>query len=248
MVTLQEAYVDMQKSNKKKVKESFLKTFISGIFAGAFIAVVGHIYVLSAMHFSDNVFIGKFIGALIFPIGIYLVVLTKSQLFTSNILCFDNILEKESSSFAISKNWLMVYFSNFVGAFIFAYMMYSGDFYTGVHPESFLAKLSEAKIHHSFISLVFLGFCCNVVVCGAVFFSYLSSTAMGKFILLWAPVAVFVIAGFEHSVANMFYTSIISIVKGSDIFMNIVCSNLIPVTIGNILGGIAILTYVRLQK
>ena len=223
----------------QKSKLTAFKMLLLGILAGMFIALAG------AGSILGNVYGGKLIGALIFPIGLIMVVIAGSELFTGNNLMIIALLRKKITLRKLLKNWLLVYIGNFVGAAIIALLAV----YSGVLNDATDTVVTTAtnKIDLSFIEALIRGILCNVLVCLAVWMAAGAKTMIGKIAAIFGPIMLFVLCGFEHSVANMFYGPAGIIMSArSDIAIeglsagSFLLNNLLPVTIGNIIGGAGI--------
>ena len=159
------------------------------------------------------------------------------------------LLEKEATLSGVLKNWLFVYLGNFVGSTLLALLLVFG------HTPSMLdgalldtiMSVASAKVAISFGDAVLRGILCNIMVCLAVWMSFSAKTAGGKIAALYLPIVVFVLGGFEHSVANMYYimagifsNGVYSVGAEAVNIGNMLGINLLPVTIGNIIGGASV--------
>jgi len=224
----------------QKSKLTAFKMLLLGILAGMFIALAGVGSILGNAHG------GKLIGALIFPVGLIMVVIAGSELFTGNNLMVMSLFKKKITIRKLLKNWLLVYIGNFIGAVIIALLaVYSGALNSA--SETVISTATN-KIDLSFIEALIRGILCNILVCLAVWMATSAETTIGKIAAIFGPIMLFVLCGFEHSVANMFYGPagiIMSIENGiANEGLNIgsfLLSNLLPVTIGNIIGGAGVI-------
>ncbi len=221
-----------------KTKNKVFKTIVLSIMAGFLIALAG--YASTVVSFSiNNVSISKLLSALIFPMGLILVILLKTELFTGNSLLIIPLVNKKISIKSLILNWLLVYIGNFIGSILLSLLIYkSGSLSNEVLINSFVG-IANKKISYNFINLLILGSLCNILVCTAVFLGVTSKNIVDKIFVIFIPIFLFVLLGFEHSVANMFYLSIASLLGKLD-FINLIIHNLLPVTLGNIIGGIII--------
>lgn len=240
-------------TGKSKANLTTGKMLLLGIFAGIFIALAG----VGAS--IGSFYGGKLAGALIFPIGLAMVIIAGSELFTGNNLMIMSWIKGEITLIKLLKNWILVFFGNFIGASLVALLVV----YSGV-----LDPLSDSvvaaavtKNNLGFIEALIRGVFCNFLVCIAVWMAFSAKTTAGKIIALFGPVFLFVLCSFEHSVANMFYGPagiFMAFKNGVAIdglnFLGFLWNNLLPVTIGNILGGAGIvglgyyLIYLRKNK
>ena len=207
--------------------------FISAILAGSFIALAGVASTWASM-LVDNLSLRRLIAGCVFPAGLAMVILTGTELFTGNCLLSVPLLDKRIRLQQVWRNWMIVYTGNCIGAMmVAAAVVYSGvsDGYTEV-----LVLCAEGKMM-SMSDAILRGILCNVLVCMGVVMAAASTDVAGKVLALFFPVAVFVMAGYEHSVANMYYLSA-GALAGADLSLyDIVVRNLFPVTVGNIIGG-----------
>lgn len=224
------------KVGNTKGKLTAMRAVLLGVFAGIFIALAG-----VAATFG-NVYVGKLAGACIFPAGLIMVVIAGSELFTGNNLMFVALLNKKLPFSKLLKNWSLVFLGNFLGAILVAILTVYGGTLDSIS-ESVISA-ATTKVSLSFIEALFRGILCNFLVCIAVWMSFAADTVQGKAIAIFFPVMLFVLCGFEHSVANMYYipAGMLEAVKtGATIDgLNIgtfLLNNLLPVTLGNIIGG-----------
>ena len=210
------------------------KMLILGIFAGMFIALAG----VGATF--GNLYGGKIAGACIFTAGLAMVVVAGSELFTGNNLMIMALFNRKIKLHQLLKNWLFVFLGNFIGAvFVAAVVAISGAFDN--IPDTVIAT-ATAKVNLGFFEAVLKGVLCNFLVCIAVWMSFAASTVSGKILAVFLPVMLFVLCGFEHSIANMFYVPA-GIITGAvhnltaPTIAEFLLGNLLPVTLGNIIGG-----------
>ncbi|ALU35989.1 formate/nitrite transporter family protein [Clostridium autoethanogenum] len=231
-----------------------LKTYqqaVLGILAGAFIACGGVVSAV-ASHGITNVGVAKFVGGAVFPVGLMLVVICGAELFTGNCLMVVPLVGKEITFKPMIKNWIVVYIFNFIGSVLVAFLVFeSGTF--GMSSGKLggtVIKVASTKASLSFGSAFCSGIMCNFLVCLAVWGAFAAKDIISKIVIIWFPIMTFVTCGFEHSVANMYFLtaglfakSNASFVAASGISQDKIVSaagivhNLIPVTLGNIVGG-----------
>lgn len=238
----------------KKCALSPLRTFLLAILAGALIALAGAA-TNTAAHSAGSVGAVRLICGLIFPFGLGIVVLTGTELFTGNCLIAISVLEKKATVAGMLKNWFLVYLGNFVGSVaVAATCAYTGQLdYSSGALAVFTMKLAAGKCALPFGSALVMGIACNVLVCLGVLCAMTAKDTTGKILGAYIPVTLFVLCGFEHSVANMFYIPAGLLAKtvpayaalaaeaGLDLsaltWGNFLLVNLVPVTLGNIIGG-----------
>ena len=243
----------------KKVKIKPLNQFILGILAGAFIAFASEGSNMAAFNLfakPETYGLGKALAGVVFATGLMLVIIAGGELFTGNTLITIGVLEKKIKLKDMLSNWFFVYLGNFVGALFIAYMMnMSGLFNSGDNMLGGITlKIAAYKTHLTFSQAFYLGIMCNWLVCIAVWMSYGAKDIIGKCFAIFFPISLFITSGFEHSIANMYYIpagilakSNASWVEASGLtaeklanlnWNTFITKNLVPVTIGNIVGGV----------
>lgn len=179
------------------------------------------------------------VSGLIFPAGIILVVLAGAELFTGNNLMFAAVLDKKITVAAMCKNWVVVFFGNFAGSVFVAWMVSASDLLStgdGMLRDVTIS-IAAAKVSLTFGQAFLRAVLCNLLVCLAVWMAAGADSTIGKIFALFFPIWLFVTAGFEHSVANMFFIPV-AMFSGADIEVGaFLAGNLLPVTLGNIVGG-----------
>ncbi|PWM65218.1 MAG: FdhC protein [Eubacteriales Family XIII. Incertae Sedis bacterium] len=241
-----------------KAGGSFGKLFVLSFLAGAFIAFAAEGSNMAAFNLlasPDTYGIGKLIAGIVFGTGLMLVVLCGGELFTGNTLIIAAAADKKVTVMKMLRNWLIVYAGNFTGAFFIAGLMnYSGLFSSGAGMlGAMTVKIAAGKVGFSFGQAFVLGIMCNWLVCLAVWLSFGADTMAGKILGIFFPISLFVTSGFEHSIANMYYIPAGIIAKANETFAalsgvsaealvnlnwtSFFTANLIPVTLGNIVGG-----------
>lgn len=231
-----------------KTNLTAFKMIILGIFAGIFIGFAG-ITSTAASATIDNPSVAKLIGAIVFPAGMAMVLIAGSELFTGNTLIILAVLEKKVTVWRMLKNWVIVFIGNFIGAGFVAFCVVFGhtpDLFSGRLAESIVAA-GAYRCNLSFTDSLIRGILCNILVCIAVWMSFAAKKVSGKLMTSFWPVMVFVMCGFEHSVADMYFgmaalftAGEYNIAASGLTVFNFLFKNLLPVTIGNIIGGAGI--------
>lgn len=240
----------------KKATLPAFNMFLLAILAGAFIGI-GAIFATTtaaggaALPYGVN----RLLTGLVFTVGLILVVVGGAELFTGNTLITMAFASKKISIMQLLRSWAIVYVGNLLGSILTAYIVFLGKQYTFGGGSIGLTALGigNAKVNLEFIQAVALGIMCNALVCMAVWMCYSARTTTDKILAIIPPIACFVAAGFEHSVANMYFIPAALFIKGDATFLteigktaadyanltwgNFFVANLIPVTIGNIIGG-----------
>ncbi|MBR0598632.1 formate/nitrite transporter family protein [Sinanaerobacter chloroacetimidivorans] len=241
-----------------KAGGSFQKLLILGILAGAFIAFAAEGSNMAAFNlFAEPTTygLGKALAGAIFGTGLMLVVLAGGELFTGNTMILAAVCDRKVTINRMLRNWVIVYIGNFIGSVLIAYMMvHSGLFASGADMlGAVTVKIAAYKVNLDFSKAFYLGIMCNWLVCLAVWISYGADTMAGKILSIFFPIWLFITSGFEHSVANMYYIPAGIMAKTNMSFAELshlsqevldsltwssfLIHNLIPVTLGNIVGG-----------
>jgi formate/nitrite transporter len=229
--------------------------FVLSVLAGAFIAL-GAIFATTVATGGAELPYGvvRLLAGLVFTLGLILVVVAGAELFTGNNLIVMAWASREVSTAKLIGNWTVVWIGNFVGAFGTALILYVSrqyEFDDGEVGQTALS-IAVAKTDLGFVQAVALGMLCNALVCLAVWLTYGAHTTTDKILAVIPPIAAFVAAGFEHSVANMYFISIGLLIENDEAYVasldpppdlsgltwqSFFVDNLLPVTIGNVIGG-----------
>ena len=230
------------KNAEKKNKYTFSQISVLGFLGGAFIALGGLLALVVGGSMpgvaSENPGLVKLVFVALFPLGLILVVIVGAELFTGNTSYFaSSVLAKKSQMNHLIRNWGLVYLWNFVGALFVAYFIaYIPEILKGDQVE-FLDKIAITKVNQTWISAFMKGVACNWLVSLALWAAISAQDVTGKILGMWFPVMAFVAMGMEHSIANQFFIPL-AIFHGSPVtWMQFFIDNLIPVTLGNIVGG-----------
>ena len=246
-------------SSTIRVKNDPMKIILLSIFAGVFIAF-GAAGSSVAAHNIDVPGISRVVTGLIFPVGLMMVILTGAELFTGNCMFVMGIWDKRFSTINMMKVLLLAYLGNLLGGVLIAILIsQSGQFdYTSGLLGAYTIKIASGKVALSFTKALISGILCNVLVCTAVFMAGSATDIIGKLFSVFFPILLFVVCGFEHCVANMYYIPAgILATKNRELVMTAMeqyglsieqianvtwqgffINNLLPVTIGNVLGGV----------
>lgn len=264
----------------KKAHLNPLNMVILAVLAGAFIAM-GAIFATTVsagtmaintsgaeLAFKTSLPYGltRLLAGLVFTVGLILVIIGGAELFTGNNLIIMAFMSGKVSLGLLLKNWVFVWLGNLIGSMGTAFIVFLGKQYTFGGNAIGLTALAtgNSKCGLSFIQAIALGIMCNALVCLAVWMCYSARTTTDKILAIIPPIACFVAAGFEHSVANMYfipmalfikyldpttYASIVTNLNGGKEFAdltlgNFFVGNLLPVTIGNIIGGAVLVGFV----
>lgn len=245
------------KTGVVKAQRPVGKMVMLGIMAGAFIALGGATSNV-AVHGIADVGLSRALAGAIFPVGLMLIILVGGELFTGNCLISMAVLDGKTTLGKMLKNLAIVYCSNLAGALIIDVLVFfSGELnYSGGGLGAYTIKVALAKVTISPVSAVTSGILCNMLVCLAILMAGAAKDVAGKILAIFFPICAFVVGGFEHCVANMFYipagmlaaTNPDYVAKAQELYgitaqqcesLTVLGSlnNFVPVTIGNMIGG-----------
>ena len=253
-----------------KASLSIPNLLLLGILAGMFIAfgALGSTVVSSGVGGG----LGKLLGACVFPTGLILVVMAGAELFTGNCLMAGPALNGKVKWTGVLRNWCFVYLGNMLGSGIMVRLIMASGFLWNKDLTASFMSIAMAKCTLPFDAALLRGIGCNILVCGAVWMASGADHAAGKALCCFFPVMLFVLCGFEHSVANMFYVPLgvlLGKYMGSSFIWHrfdvsyplpegyleqvtisaYLLKNLLPVTIGNIIGGAGLsMIYARVHR
>jgi formate/nitrite transporter len=236
-----------------KAQLNMYSMFALAVLAGAFIAL-GAVFATTVAA-GDGLPYGaeRLLMGLVFCLGLILVVVAGAELFTGNNLIVMAWASRKVSTTSLLRNWGIVYLGNFVGAISTSLLMVATKQYTfadGAVGQTALS-IANGKTHLDFVQAVALGIMCNALVCLAVWLTYSARSTIDKIAAIIFPITAFVAAGFEHSIANMYFIPMGLFIKAFDADFTdasgldlsgltwdaFLLKNLLPVTIGNIIGG-----------
>jgi formate transporter FocA len=241
-----------------KAKMAVVPMLVLAILAGAFIALGAVFSTIAGTGASALPYgVGRVLSGLVFCLGLILVVIAGAELFTGNNLIVMAWASGKVSTTQLLRNWVIVYIGNFIGAFATAILVFASKQYlfgSGAVGTTAL-NIAKSKVSLDFMQAFALGVLCNALVCLAVWLVMSARTSTDKILCIVFPITAFVAAGFEHSIANMYFVPLGLFIKSfaspkfweiaqiavadydkltwSAFFIN----NLLPVTLGNIVGG-----------
>ncbi|PVX49360.1 formate/nitrite transporter [Balneicella halophila] len=226
-----------------KANTHWRKTFVASLLAGGYIAMGSFLALMIGGAIPEiaqtNPGLQKLVFGGVFPLGLILVAVAGADLFTGNTAYFVPSVFSKRMSFKVPlKNWGIVYIGNFIGSLVVAWLFayYTGMLKDSITLESTIA-IGEKKVAYPFMVTLVKGIVCNWMVALAMWMAFASKDVVSKIVAIWFPIMAFVAMGFEHCVANMFFIPT-AIFYGADItWTQFFIDNLIPVTIGNIIGG-----------
>lgn len=228
------------------------------ILAGAFIGF-GAAASSVAAHGISDVGIARLVAAVVFPVGLMMVIMLGAELFTGDCLMAMSVCDKKVKTLDLVRVLVTVYVGNFIGAALLAvFIAMSGQLdYSGGMLGAYTIKVAVSKVNLSFTNALVSGILCNILVCTAVLMALSAKDIAGKLLAVFFTIMLFVTAGFEHCVANMYYITAGLVAKMNPEYVNLamdtygytfsqlgslnisgfLINNLLPVTIGNIIGG-----------
>ena len=255
LFSMKEVIENYNMASVKKCKKSVINILFMAMVAGLIIGLAG----LSASLASftiENYSIRRLVNGLIFPFGLGIIMLLESQLFTGNCMMAVSLIQRKIKLKMLLRNWLLVYIGNFAGAFFVGFITYYLNIYQKELFGIYLLNISIDKCQNQFLQLFVMGVLGNILVCTGVLLSMSAKDTVGRIYGAYIPVSLFIISGFEHCIANMFYVpaalfcikdqSIVekAMAEGINIstlsWESFFVRNLIPVTLGNIIGGMLI--------
>lgn len=253
-----EMMTEAEKYANYKAGKSTGMTIGLAIMAGIFIGIAFLFYItVTTGNGHESWGLSRFAGGLAFSLGLILVVLCGGELFTSSVLTSIAWANREISFKKMLSIWGKVYIGNFIGALFLLFIVSVAAVYQSGHGEWGLNALNIAqhKLHHTTAQAFALGVLCNLLVCLAIWLTFSTGNALAKAFMVMLPVAMFVSSGFEHCVANMFMVPLGIVIQSTapesfwhavgatpaqyaDLNLpHFITANLIPVTLGNIVGG-----------
>lgn len=219
------------------------RLLVQSLQAGAFIAFGGVLSLIIGFGFPDitaaNPAMQKLLSGAVFPIGLILVVVLGAELFTgNNALLVPAYMRRHYGLWPVVKNWTLVYLGNFVGAFAFAWLLVYAAGLTASQPyHGAITAMAEAKTSMPWAVCFVKGIGANWCVCLAVWLALAGHNLVEKALGCFLPVMAFVALGYEHCIANMFFIPL-GMMEGADVTVaQFLTANLIPATLGNIVGG-----------
>lgn len=257
MLAPKEITENYAKAGKVKSEKPIGRLFAMAVLAGLFIAF-GSAVANTASHSISNVSAARIISGLLFPFGLGMVMLMGAELFTGNTMISISVLNRDTTVAKMLRNWGVVYLGNLAGAILLAAgcALFGQLNYSSGGLAVYTIKIAAAKCAMPFGNALVMGVFCNILVCTGVLCSLSAKDTIGRIAGAYIPVAFFIICGFEHCVANMYYIpagifamqvpeyAALALEAGIDTtaltWGNFFLNNLLPVTLGNILGGVGL--------
>ncbi len=223
----------------KKARAPTLQILTLGFLAGAFIAFGAMFYTNTITGSPFGFGPTRLLGGVAFSLGLILVVVAGAELFTGNNLIVMAWASRDISLAQLLRNWVLVYLANLFGAVaVAAAFVQAGSLDVGDGAVRETAHIiARAKVDLGFVEALIRGILCNALVCLAVWLCFAAHSVSGKILAVIFPISAFVALGFEHSVANMYLIPVAMLSGAHDITLAGFAANLLPVTLGNIIGG-----------
>ncbi|HAU37190.1 MAG TPA: formate transporter FocA [Phycisphaerales bacterium] len=230
----------------RSARLDLLTLTLLGLLGGAFIALAANLYTVTMTGSAALPFgVAKLLGGLSFCLGLVLVVIAGAELFTGNNMSLVMaVASRQASAWQLLRGWTIVYVTNFVGSVAIAWLMVQtgqGKFAGGEVAQT-AVDIARAKCALSWTEAFARGVVCNMLVCLAIWVCYSAHSTTDRILGILFPITAFVAAGFEHSVANMYFVPAglfanTTVPPGALTWGNFLLRNLLPVTLGNIVGG-----------
>lgn len=231
------------------------KCFVLAVMAGAFIAFGGMFFCTFLGDATLPFGVQRVVGGVCFCVGLVLILCCGAELFTGNALMVSAVIARKITMVQLLRNWALVYVGNFCGAVALAWLMAAfGQLDIGGGTLAvYTAKVAAAKCSLPWMNAFVLGIFCNLLVCIAIYLGNTAHDTAGKILGIFFPIMAFVVAGFEHCVANMYYIPAGIFAAANPAYAGMIAdaginvsmldlgtffgANLVPVTLGNIVGG-----------
>ena len=257
LFTAAETAANYANAGAAKAKLPISKMLVLGVLAGFLIGFPSCVTNMATYALDNNSTV-RMVSGLLFAFGLGMVVISGAELFTGNTLITISVLEKKATLAGMLRNWLFVYIGNFVGSMVLSFICAQfGWLSAGSNALAAASmRIAVGKMTMPFQNAFFMGVLCNILVTIGVLLSLSGKDGISRFIGAWAPVMFFVTCGFNHSIADMTYCMLGLFAKNVPAYLeaaqaagvavedltwgNYLLGNLIPVTLGNIVGGVAV--------
>lgn len=227
-------------SKKEQLAQSKLRYLLGSGLAGAYVGLgIILIFSIGAPLFAAHSTVTQMVMGVSFGISLTLVLFAGSELFTGNNMYFTvSTLAGRTSWRDSIYNWTITWFGNLLGALVLALIIVGSGLFSDIGPDHLVMSTAAKKMSLSYSQLFFRGILCNWLVCLAIWTSVRTKSDTAKLILIWWMLYAFIASGYEHSVANMTLLSLALMLPHPEtISLSGWLHNLIPVTLGNMVGG-----------
>lgn len=239
-------------NGRRVLTQPLSRTVVLSLLAGFYIAFGAQLATVVTMDTATHLGSGvsRLLGGSVFSLGLMLVVICGAELFTGNSLLVKAGLQREISWGKIAENWAVVILGNLVGSLFLAWLVFHTELWRGGNLAEHVVGIAANKCRLEFWPAFVRGILCNWLVCLAVFMATAARDVAGKLLACYVPIMAFVASGFEHSVANMYFIPAGLLLKdelglaAADLsWGNFFVGNLVPVTLGNIVGGVVFVAF-----
>jgi formate/nitrite transporter len=239
-------------NGRRVITQSRSRTLVLSLLAGFYIAFGAELAVMVSHDAKAFVGLGisRLLAGSVFSLGLMLVVVCGAELFTGNSMLASSALHGEITWGQLLENWVIVILGNLAGSLLFAWLMVESRLWTSGSVAEFTVTTAAAKCQLPFMVALIRGILCNWLVCLAVFMATAARDLTGKLLACYMPIMAFVASGFEHSVANMYFiptglllAAELGVNEPGLTWTNFFVVNLLPVTLGNILGGVVFVAF-----
>jgi len=246
-LTPPEAAATIVTHGRRVLTQPLASTVVLSLLAGFYIAFGAQLATVVTHDAVAHVGAGiaRFLGGSVFSLGLMLVVICGAELFTGNTLLAKAALQREIPWGKLLENWGVVLLGNFVGSLFFAWLMVKSQLLSTPDIGEQAIRIATGKTSLSFEVAFIRGILCNWLVCLAIFMAVAARDIGGKILACYVPIMAFVTSGFEHSVANMYfipagllYSAETGVINENLNWSNFIIGNLVPVTLGSIVGGV----------
>ncbi len=252
----QEIEANVEKMGIKKARSPLTASLLQAFLAGLYIGLGGLFFCIVLADPTLGFAAQRLLGGLVFALGLGLVAVAGGELFTGNCLIVMAWFQGQIKGWEVAKNWSIIWIGNLIGALTLVFLVFMSHHYAMNNGEvgNAVVKLAVSKLSPDFVTIFFKGILCNILVCLGMWMSYAGKSVADKMAGLVLPVAAFIAAGFEHCIANMYLLPLAYVLvqhghvpAGLDVSVvtiPAIIHNLIPATLGNIVGGAGFVGFV----
>lgn len=239
--TVKEVQATISTLGIKRANTRSWQIFLLAMLAGLYIGIGAHLFLVAMQQGM-----GRIVAGGVFSVGLVLVVIAGAELFTGNVTMVVGTITRLFSVRKMLKNWAVVYAGNFIASLLFAWLIFESGLVGRPDAPNDLGKLAastaDMKVSLPFMEAFIRGIFCNILVILAIILSFFAKDVISKIFCCIFPILAFVASGFEHCIANMYLIPLGFFAKGATLSQHLsLFNNLIPVTLGNIVGGVFIL-------
>jgi formate/nitrite transporter len=254
--TPQQIEENVEKLGVKKARSPLSASLLQGFLAGMYIGFGGLFFCIILADASLGFATQRLLGGIVFALGLGLVAIAGAELFTGNCLLVMACFQRQIKAWEVAKNWAIIWFANLLGALTLVFLVFMSHHYAMNNGEvgNAVIKLAVSKLTPDAVTIFFKAILCNILVCLGMWMSYAGKSVADKMAGLLLPVAAFIAAGFEHCIANMYLLPLAYVlvqhghvpagVDVSVVTIPAIIHNLIPATLGNIVGGAGFVGFV----